>query len=407
MKSIVIQMAWRNIWRNPVRSLVIIASVSLGLLAGIFVMGLYQGILKSRLQTLIKTEVSHLQIHHPKFKEDYEANWVVSEQNEKEATVSTLDGVADVAFRTVANGMLMTTTGSSGVQINGVDPDTENRVTQLKNKLIEGNGFVGGKKNQILIGKKLADKMKVKLGSKLVLTFTDHENSIVSAAFRVAGIYRSDNAPLDERNVFVQNHDLNRLLNMENECHEIAILLADDHSADRVKATLQKRYPELLIETWEELSPETKLMIDASDSYSIIFVCIIMLALMFGIINTMLMAILERTREIGMLVALGMNKVKLFLLVLWETILLTLAGVPFGLVLSWLVIQYYHQNGIDISSISGAAMSGFGFSSLIYPDFPWTKLFTVLYIVSTTALLASLFPSYKALRFEPVEAMRQ
>jgi ABC-type lipoprotein release transport system permease subunit len=240
-----------------------------------------------------------------------------------------------------------------------------------------------------------------------VLTFTDKENSIVSAAFRVAGIYRSDNTPLDERNVFVRTTDLNRLLSMKNECHEIAILLKDDLSVDRVKAALQQKYPELQIETWEELSPETKLMIDVTDSYSIIFIGIIMLALMFGIINTMLMAILERTREIGMLVALGMNKVKLFFLVLWETILLTLAGVPFGFVLSWLAIHYYHLHGIDISSFSGAAMSGFGFSSLIYPDFPWTKLLTVLYIVSSSALLASLFPSYKALRLEPVEAMRR
>lgn len=401
------QMAWRNIWRNRVRSMIIIASVSLGLLAGVFVMGLYDGIMKSRLQILINTEVSHIQIHHPKFRSDYEAIWVLSQPDKFKREIMAFDGVAAVAIRTISTGMVTTSTGSSGVQINGVDPENENKVSRLSSKLIEGNGFDVEKKNQLLVGKKLADKMKMKLGSKLVLTFTDKENSIVSAAFRVAGIYRSDNSPFDERNIYVTVNDLNRLLNIENACHEIAVLLSDDISVDLVKSKLQSTYPDLQIETWKELSPETKLMIDASGSYSIIFIVIIMLALMFGIINTMLMAILERTREIGMLVALGMNKVKLFLLVLWETILLTLAGVPFGLVLSWLVIYYYNKHGIDISSISGAAMSGFGFSSLIYPEFPWTKLLTVLYIINSTALLASLFPSYKALRLEPVEAMRQ
>lgn len=402
-----IQMAWRNIWRNKTRSVVIITSVALGLLAGVFVMGLYEGIMRSRLQILINTEVSHIQIHHSKFKNDYEAIWILPHPDRFVEEIGSLKEVAVVATRSVANGMLMTTSGSAGIQINGVDPKIENDLSRLSSKLIEGDGFTEAKKNQILIGKKLADKMKVKLGSKLVLTFNDKYNTIVSAAFRVAGIYRSENSSLDERNVFVKVNDFNRLLNMLDECHEVAILLKDDRFVNSVTNFLRYKYPGLLIETWKELSPETKLMLDASDSYALIFIVIIMLALMFGVINTMLMAILERTREIGMLVALGMNKLKLFLLVLCETTLLTLTGVPLGFILSWVAIFYYNQHGIDISSFSGAAMAGFGFSSLIYPDFPWTKLITVLCIVTCTALIASLFPSYKALQLRPVDSMRQ
>jgi ABC-type lipoprotein release transport system permease subunit len=303
--------------------------------------------------------------------------------------------------------MLATSTGSAGVLIHGVVPDNEDKVSRLKQKIIEGDGFIAGKRNQVLIGKKLADKVKLSIGNKLVITFTNKDYDIVSAAFRVAGIYQSDNTPLDERNVYIHVDDLNRLMGLEDECHEIALLIDDDLVLDEVGAQLKSVFPALQVEDWRAVSPETRMMIETTDTYSIIFIAIIMLALMFGIINTMLMAILERTREIGMLVALGMNKLRLFLLVMWETVLLTLAGAPVGLIMAWLLIQYYGSAGIDISSFAGSAMSGFGFSSLFYPEFPWSKLVTVLYIVCLTALMASLFPSYKALRLVPVEAMRQ
>ncbi|MCU0397296.1 MAG: ABC transporter permease [Cyclobacteriaceae bacterium] len=403
----IIQMAWRNIWRNKVRSIVIMASIALGLVAGLFILGLYEGILKSRLKTVIEEEVSHLQIHNPSFKMDYEAVYSINQVNDLTQKIFSLGNIKALSVRSIAQGMLATSTGSSGVQINGVYPDHENQVSQLNKKIKEGDGFTAGKRNQILIGRKLADKVKLSVGNKLVLTFTDKEFTIVSAAFRVAGIYQTDNAPLDERNVYVQADDLNRLLVLEDECHEIAILLDNDQALDTVEQQLKAAYPDLLIENWKQVSPETQLMIETTDTYSIIFIVIIMLALMFGIINTMLMAVLERTREIGMLVALGMNKLRLFVLVLWETILLTLAGAPFGFLVAWMIIRYYGKTGIDISSFAGEAMSGFGFSSLFYPEFPWTKLLTVLYIVCCTALVASLFPSYKALRLVPVEAMRQ
>jgi ABC-type lipoprotein release transport system permease subunit len=367
---------------------------------------MYQGMLSSRLRTVIDREVAHLQIHHPQFKDDYEARFTIQAGDSQLSKLKRMSEIKALVRRSVTSGMLTTSTGSSGVQVLGVEPEQENIVSQLKSKLIEGDGFVSSKRNQVLIGKKLADKMQLKLGHKLVLTFTDKENTIVSAAFRVAGIYQTDNTPLDERQVFVAFTDLNRLLGIDNDFHELAILLNSDQALDSLKVKLQQLLPGNLVETWREISPETQLMIETTNQYSFIFIVIIMLALAFGIINTMLMAILERSREIGMLVALGMNRVKLFFLVLWETVMLTMAGVPFGFGSAWFIVQYYNNVGIDISSFSGEAMSGFGFSSLIRPEFPWSQLVIVVYIVISTALFASIFPSIKALRLQPVEAMR-
>lgn len=382
-------------------------SVAIGLFAGIFVLALYEGMINNRVRTVIDTEVGHLQIHHKQFKEDYDPKFSMNEQQ----VINSLKSFHQIKYlstRTVTFGMLSTTTGSTHVRINGITNNAENNTSKLKDKIKEGKELSEGKKNGVLIGKKLADKMKLKLNNKIVLTFTDKDNNLTAGAFRIVGIYQSDNTPLDELNVYVSKNVLNNYLNLpQNSCNEIAILLHDDKDLQTTKEEIQKKFPELAIETWKETSPETNLMVGYVDEFSIIYVIIIMIALAFGIINTMLMSVLERTREIGMLTALGMNRKKVFLLILSETVLLTFVGVPLGILASWLATIYFSKAGIDISSFSEAAMSGFGFSSIIYPEFPSDSLPKVLIIIIITALVSALFPSLKAIKLQPADALRQ
>jgi putative ABC transport system permease protein len=399
-------LAWRNVWRNKSRSIIIMISVAIGLFAGIFVLSIYAGMLRARVRTVIDTEVSHLQIHHPKFKDDYDVSFSM-DGDSLMTTLKKVDFIEHVAARSIAQGMCATTTGSSGVQINGVIAEDENVVSQLDKKINEGGALNSNKKNGILIGRKLADKMKLKIGGKLVLTFTDKESNITAGAFRVVGIYQTNNTPLDELNVYINKSTLDSYLNIGEACHEIAILLKNDEVLDMAKQQLLQAMPTLSVKTWRENSPETDLMVSTTNQYSYIIIIIIMMALAFGIINTMLMSVLERTREIGMLAALGMNRAKVFRLILSETILLTLVGVPLGLLASWLAIERLSKIGIDISSFSGAAMSGFGFSSVIYPEFPSAQIFSVMVIVVSTALLASIFPSFKAIKLQPADALRE
>lgn len=402
-----LSLAWRNVWRNKVRSLIIMASVSIGLFAGIFVLGLYDGMLKSRVRTVIDTEVAHIQIHQPKFKDDYDPALTLDERARIADEITRMKMVSRVAYRSVTQGMLATTTGSAGVQINGITTEEENEVSHLKEKIIEGEELDAKKRNGIIIGKKLADKLKLRVGSKLVLTFTDKESNITAGAFRVLAIYQTDNTPLDERNVFVNRATLNNYLDIGDSVHEIAIILNSDEDLEPAKDELQQRFPQYKVESWKENSPETDLMVSTTNQFSYIIIVIIMVALAFGIINTMLMSVLERTREIGMLTALGMNRVRVFMLILSETSFLTIVGVPIGLILSWLAVYHFSRVGIDISSFSGAAMSGFGFSSIIYPEFPAAKIPLVMIIVIATALFAALFPSLKAIRLQPADALRQ
>ena len=400
-------MAWRNIWRNKTRSILIMLSIALGLFSGIAILSLYQGMMDSRVRTVIDAEVGHLQIHHPEFKNDYEPQLTI--QN-GELVLKSLVSIPEIKLavpRSISIGMLSTASGSAGVQINGVIPVQEYLVSQLRKKIIDGKVFEQEKKNQIIIGKKLADKLKLKIGSRLVLTFTDSSDEIVSGAFRVCAIYRSDNAPLDERNVYVTMKVLNSMLNIGQSFHEIVLILMQDGNLNAFKEQLSKQFPDLKIETWQEVSPETNLLVKTTDKYSYIIMIIIMLALAFGIVNTMLMAILERTKEIGMMLALGTNRIKIFFLVLLETFILTFAGTPIGIFSAWGTISYFQKKGLDLSGMGNEMMNSFGFGSMIYPEFPADKILDVFLIVFFTALISCLFPALKAVRLQPVEALKR
>ena len=403
----ILLMAWRNIWRNKMRSIIIMMSVALGLFAGIAILALYKGMMHSRVRTLIDAEAGHFQLHHVHFKNDYESKFVMAQGDSLLQQIRSLPGVKLAAKRSITQGMLATATGSAGVQINGVVPEDEYMASQLQAKIIEGDVFDSSRKNEIMIGKKLAKKMKLKAGSKLVLTFTDSSGAIVSSAFRVKAIYESNNAPLDERNVFILIHTLNELLGIGNNFHEIVVLLHNDEDVPLLQQQLQQQFSNYQIESWKELSPESELMVKTVDVYSYIIMVIIMFALAFGIVNTMLMAILERTKEIGMMVALGTGKASMFVLVLSETIFLTLAGTPFGLLASWLITGYYSKHVLDLGGMGREMMSSFGYSTLIYPSFPTDKIVGVILIVFCTALLSCLFPAVKALKLKPVEALRR
>lgn len=400
-------MAWRNIWRNKTRSIVIMLSIAVGLFSGIAILALYKGMMKSRVRTVIDAEIGHIQIHHPEFKKDFEPEFTIPNGQSLLKSLASMPELKLAAPRSISTGMLGTAGGGAGVQINGVIPELEYEVSQLRKKIIEGNPFDPEKKNQVMIGKKLADKLKLKTGSRLVLTFTDSSDEIVSGAFRIAAIYQSDNAPLDELNVYIRMKEMNNMLKTGEAFHEIVLLLKQDEDLDTVHRRLSDQFSDLKIETWREISPETNLLVKTTDQYSYIIMMIIMLALAFGIINTMLMAILERTKEIGMMLALGTNRIRIFFLVLLETFLLTFAGTPIGIFSAWVIISYYQRQGLDLSGMGNEMMRSFGFGSVIYPEFPADKILSVFLIVFFTALLSCLFPALKALRLQPVEALRR
>lgn len=399
--------AWKNIWRNKVRSLVVMLSVLLGLWAGTFILSYVFGMIEQRLDDAIGNEISHLQIHHPDFETDYDPRFYVAESEALSNELRQNPEIYAMSSRVLVNGMVASAKTSTGGQFIGIDPIAENKLTKFQENIAEGEYLAPGDKNKVLIGRKLADKLKVRVRSKIVLTFQDTEGTIVAGAFRVKGIFKSYNSALELTNLYVNQQDLSRLLNAEGIVHEMAVLLQDANSVEPFVAQLTEQYPQHRTQSWRELAPELRLMIDSLDEYMIIFFVIIMLALSFGIVNTMLMAVLERVREIGVLMAIGMNKKRLFGMIALETIMIVLVAAPIGLLLSYFTIQYLGVNGLDLSGIYQEGYAALGFKSMIYPELEPVYYFRIMGLVIITAILASVYPAITALRLDPVKAIRK
>lgn len=402
-------LAWRNIWRNPTRSLVVILAIGLGIWAAMFMSGFATGMAQSYIDNAIADRISHLQIHHPDYGQDKDAQFTIAPDNQIYDFLEEQSTTAHFSPRTLVNGMIASSKASRGVQIVGIQPYAETSVTGLETKLIEGDYFGSDRKNQLLISKRIADKLDAKIRSRLVLTFQDINRNITSAAFRVAGIFESGNNAYDEANVFIRQADLQRLIStdsLQQPVHEIAIYLEDANQVIPLQKDLQKQFPGLSIENYREIAPDVQLYESMIGSVSMIYLFIIMLALVFGIINTMLMAVLERIKELGMLMAIGMNKVRVFFMIVLETVFLSLVGAPLGILLGWLSIAYVGKYGLDLSAFS-SAMKMYGLSQVIYFEVDPGLYGQVAIAVTITAIIASIYPALKAIRLKPVEAIRK
>ena len=382
-------------------------SVVVGLWAGAFIMAYVFGMIEQRLKDAVENEVSHLQLHHPEFDKDNEVKYFISNGGDVLSSIQEDERIQAASARVVVFGMVASAQNSTGGKFIGVLPEPENRLTGLEEKLTQGTYFEDDSRNRVIIGERLAEKLKVKIRSKIVLTFQDTTGSITAGAFRIIGLYKTYNSTYDETNIFVRAPDLSRLLGTDLQYHEVAMLLQDPESLEVIKSELGAQFPNTTVESWKELSPELGLMIDSFDQYMIVFIIIIMLALSFGIINTMLMAVLERVREIGMLMAVGMNRMRVFAMIFLETILLVLLASPIGLSLAYITIQYLGSTGMDLSGLYQEGYAAYGFKSYIYPKLENIYYLRIMIMVTITALLASIYPAFTAVRLNPVSAIRK
>lgn len=400
------KIASRNIWRSQKRSLTIISAVSFGLWAGIFMTAFYNGVIEQRINTAISSELSHMQLHHPEFRKDHEIKYFLPEGRKTIQKITRDSLVKNVSGRVIIQGMIASAAGSSGITINGIMPEEENLLTHLSGKMIKGSYFSSDKTNEIILSERVRKKLKLDLNKKAILTFQDVDGNLASAAFRIKAVYQTVNAPYDDNNVFVKITDVDSLGGVPNQINEIAVLLKSSNTLEEVQHNLKQQFSETEIQNWKEIAPELGYTVSVGDKMMFIFMGIIMLALGFGIVNTMMMAVLERTREIGMLMALGMNKFKIFMMIVLETFFLILAGCPIGIVLALVTVGITQRTGIDFSQYS-EVYSSFGYSPVFYPNLSLRQFGIMILLVVITAFVSALFPARKALQLNPAESLKK
>ncbi|MDZ7744058.1 MAG: FtsX-like permease family protein [Bacteroidota bacterium] len=405
----IFSIAWRNVWRNKLRSLVITLAVSFGLVGGIFSVAWMNGMMEQMITNTIQTQLSNIQIHNPKYLTNNEVRFDIHNADSIAEEIKGIDQVRAISQHIKAQAMASTAATGTGVMIIGIEPEKEAQVTTIHENLIEGTYFKEEMRSMpILVGKDLAHKLNANPGKKVVITIQNMENVITYGAFRIVGIFETHNSNFDESNVFVLKEDLAELININpKNASEIMIRLDKNKETEGVAKKLRNKLDdELDVQTWMQIRPEFELFNTWTQQMLYLFLTLILFGLAFGIVNAMLMAVMERVKEIGMLMAVGMNKRRIFSMIMLETIFLSITGGIVGILGAYVLVEYFGSVGINLS-LFAEGLQAVGYASIAYPRVDNSYYFIVAGMVVLTAIIASIYPAYKALKLKPAEAVRE
>ena len=383
------------------------SAVAIGVWSIIFMVSFYNSLIGAISRNSLQHDYSHIQIHHEGYLSDPGLDFQLRNPSKLLKFPSQIADIKAASGRLIVNGMVASPKTNLGIQVYAIDPADEAAVTDLPSFLTVGDYFTNIKRNPILLSQKLAKKLKVKVRSKVVITVQDMEADIRAGAFRVSGIFHSKSPRINKDVIYVRHTDLSNLLNTtDSSFNEFAYLLKDNESLIKTKRKMEVK-TDNLVRTYREIAPEFDLIEEASAVSKQVITVIVMLALLFGIINTMLMAVLERTKEIGMLRAIGMYKRKIFLMIVLETSMISLVSAPVGLIAGFLTNVYFEKTGgMDLSQYAGA-LEQYGGDAIFYPEIAQSTYFFLMLVVVMTALMGAIYPAIKAVNLNPLEAIRK
>lgn len=399
------RMAWRNIGRNPRRSGIVVTAVAVGLAGVLLSMAVNYGMVFQMIENAIDTELGHVRIHAPGFdrKPGLELRIEAGDRIGSDVLEGT-PGVRAWAPRIRSQGLVFSTSANVGVQVVGIDPVREARVSVLADSIVAG-AYLDGGRRKLLLGERLAKRLHVRVGDKLVLSVQDIQGEMTGEAFRVGGLFRTTSPELDRRSVVLELSESQRLFGMRGAVSELVVIASEGQDVDDLKAAIERRSSgEFEVRTWKEIQPLLEYFVELFDEIGWMVYGAVFVAMAFGIANVLLMSVYERIREIGILMAIGTSPRRLVSGIVTESVLLTLLGVLIGLAGGMLSI-WLLRDGIDLSRWS-EGLTAYGVSTRIVPVIRHRDLIVPVAAAIVTAVLASLWPALRAVRIRPAEAVR-
>jgi len=402
--KIITVLAWRNLWRNHRRTAIMVTAISIGVWAMIFMTALMRGMVNDMVRDGIRALPGQVQIHHPDFRDDPSVNNLLPLTDTEISRFFAAAEIESWASRVKVPAVISSERESRGVTLFGVDPLQEQSISALGSETAEGRGLEGVDDSGIVIGRKLADKLDTEVGKRVVLMSQDPQNEIADRGFRVVGLFEAKLESYEELLVFAGKSTVQKMLRIGDQVSEVAVMGDDYRNIDfiyeKVNALTGSGAKVL---PWQELDTYLGSMLKVMDGFVLVWMIVIFLALSFGLVNTLIMAIFERVREIGLMLALGMRPSGILGQIIVESTLLIMLGLVIGNALAWASVVPL-RDGIDISIVA-EGMEMFGAASILYPELEWRDVVTANVVVLTLGFLASLAPAWRASRYEPIEAI--
>ena len=421
------RIALRAIARNPRRAMLTLGSLAAGLAAYLFLSALATGFFLQMRDNATDLVTGHVQIEVKGFRDEYDAKLTLTRTDELLAHVRAQPQVAAATPRLQALTMAASPTQTEPVMLYGVDPESERSVTRLHEKIREGRYLSPGNTREIVVGRKLAERLAVRLGEKIVLMAPAADGALGSAALRIVGIFETDNELLDRGVALTSLAAARELLSVPREtatapslargprldpigeAATIVIRLTDIEAAEAVATTIAAALtvPDQQAVTWKTLLPEVVQMLELIRVNLAVILIVVFVVVALGVTNTLLMAVLERTREFGLQLALGTRPGLIVRTVLYESLVLGVLGLAAGFALGALIVGYYHTFGFDLAAYAAASRNIPGMTSVVYPTLVPGNVWLPMLALLVTSLAAALYPAWRAARLDPVQALRR
>lgn len=400
------QLAWRNIWRNKTRSFIAIASILFALIPSIGMRSMQLGSYAHMIKNSVSFSTGYIQIHGKNY-------WDKKSLDQSFSPVEALkQGAADtkhvtfVTERLETFGLISGGNITDGAFIEGVIPEDENKLSGLKNRLTSGE-FLDSGSPDIMLGEGLAEHLKVTVGDTAVVLGQGYHGVTAAGKYRIAGLLKFPIPELNARMAYLSLKEAQNLTWTDNRITALTIMVDKQKNLDKVMHSLRKKFGDNYeIMSWEEMSPELSQYIEMDNGSGIISLYILYLIIAFGILGTILMMTLERSREFGMLIAVGMKRNRLRFIVVLESLFIAAVGVIIGMIVSIPLLVYFYYHPILLKGEMEAIMLEYGFE----PILPFSLEPSIFYwqglAVFIIALAASLYPLWRISRIKPVDALK-
>lgn len=405
--SILIKIAWRNIWRNPRRSWVLITALAVAVFSFLGSVAYIDGFSIQMIDSAINLQGGHIQVSGRGYHKNPTIRTYVPDVARVERIIAENDAIR-YALQTTTPGMINSAEQASGVVITGIHPVREVEVSSVAESIIEGSYLAPeGEANEVVMGAMLAEQLNVLLGEKVVLMANDLDNEVGAGAYRIVGLYRTNSSDFDKTNVYLHLNQARNLIGYTAEQASTVTLRLDPgldpvETAIHLQTTLDDADLEIL--TWHERSPLLVMMNEMMNLANIFLVIILFTAIAFTLINSFIMVIFERIREIGIMSANGVRPGQVRLMLYLEAVFIVLLGTAVGGAMAVVLITWWSAVGLDLSAFA-EGLSSFGAASVLYPYIHWGHILNGFVMIFVLVLLAVLYPAVKASRFETVDAI--
>jgi ABC-type lipoprotein release transport system permease subunit len=401
--TLLVRLSWRNLWRHRRRNSMLLAAIVVAVGTVVFANAVIRGYQGDMLNDAINNLTGHVKVLAPGYRSDpsIEKSFAVAPEWQPPLDPSLVLGWTS---RVRVPAVIMSERETRGVQLVGVDPGTESLISFLGEVDIVGEYLEGPDDRRVLIGRALAEQLETKVGRRIVMITQGSDGLNREAGFRIAGLYDGEGTGVEKVFVFTGRDALQAMLDTTTITEISVRLIADEYGA-LAGRQLAESFADLEVMSWRQLQPQVAAMFAFADMAIFIWFTIMMIALGFGLINTLVTAVLERTRELGMLRALGMRPRAVVAQVVIESVLIVSVGLVLGLAVGvWLISLL--DEGIDLGRWA-AGGELWGIHSVLVPQLLMADLVLVAIMTVIFGVIASFYPALRAVKIRPLEAMRR